>query len=108
MVINMLKESKLIDTDITSKSDCDLSSGSFVEEGYMSFQVGEDTIDIDLVVNVYGYEDYDEGDYWTAPYVSTEIDSIEIEIREVYLNGDEIEVSDDFKIELEKLAELNL
>lgn len=107
MTINITNDSKLIDTDITTQSDWDLSSETLIEEGYMSFQIGEDTIDINLIINVCGYEEYNEGDYWTAPSSRAEIESIEIEIKEVYLNEDEIKVSDDLKNKLKKLVESN-
>jgi hypothetical protein len=108
MVVEILKGSKLIDTDITSQSDWDLSEGYLNQEGFMGFEIGEDTLDVNVEVSVYGYEEYDPGDYWTPPYGSTEVESIDITINEVFLNGDEIEVSDDFKRELVKLVESNL
>jgi hypothetical protein len=108
MVIDLLKGAKLIDRSVKSQSDWDLSEGSLTDSGFMSFEIGEDTLDVDLEITVYGYEEYDPGDYWTPPYGSTEIEDIGINIESVYLNGDEISVSDDFKLELVKLIESKL
>jgi hypothetical protein len=108
MVIDLLKGAKLIDSSVKSQSDWDLSEGSLTDSGFMGFEIGEDTLDVDLEITVYGYEEYDPGDYWTPPYGSTEIEDIDINIESVYLNGDEISVSDDFKLELVKLIESNL
>jgi hypothetical protein len=109
MTIDILNEAKLIENTAPSESSWDElleeHEGCFTESGEIFFKIGQDTLDMDFEICVTGHCEYDPGDYWTAPYSETVIEDIDIQIETVFLNGDEIQVSDEFKSELVKLIE---
>jgi hypothetical protein len=92
----------LFDKEISSNSDITVSiqnKGSYSSSEIISFENEENhIITIEYVINVEGYEDGDEGDYWTPPYSETIITDFDIEIKKIYymdINDNEIELNID-------------
>lgn len=104
----------LFDSDITSKYIIESAlndEGSFKSLNWISFE-NEDNyiITFEYDIEVEGYLEEDEGDYWTPPYSETVITNFDITIKRCYymdINDNEIslEITDDCLKKLTSLIE---
>lgn len=99
---------KVVEKDILDNNDfVDLileNEGSFTKDEqiiwFKSDELGDDVdISVEYEVCVSGSVDYDPGDYWTPPYTDVDINEIDIDIKTVYIDDIEFELTP----EIEKL-----
>lgn len=103
MTLDFIKDSVLVELTTLPVSEWNLESGSIKEDDqYVLFKLGNDLLDVNFDLEAEGQEFLDKGDYYTPSYSSTEINHLVIYIKEIYLNGDIIEVSEDFEKVLNK------
>ena len=82
------------------------NEGSFTETNQViTFEDNDKELTINFEVYVDGIIDEDPGDYWTPPSCEVEVRTTEITINDVILDGELIQVDNDFISKLEKLIE---
>lgn len=94
------------DKDIVSNDDfTDLileNEGSFTKDGqiiwFKSDELDKDVeVSVEYEIYVSGSVDHDPGDYWTPPYTDLDINDIDIEIKSVYIDDIELELTKEIK-----------
>lgn len=93
----------LYDSECSSINDIEKSlqdSGSFSAINSIAFEQGDQFIIFEYDINVDGYIEVDDGDYWTPPYSEIIISNFDIEIKRVYYidvynNGIDLELDND-------------
>jgi hypothetical protein len=93
---------KVSDKDIVNNNDFEElileNEGSFTRDDqviwFKSDDLGEDVeVSVEYEIYVSGSVDYDPGDYWTPPYTDVDINDIDIEIKSVYIDDIELELT---------------
>jgi hypothetical protein len=85
------------------------SGGSFLKENQlMVFNFSGMEILIGYNLYVSGIFSFDRGDWETPPYSECHIDEVDIEIDNVFINGYEVELSEDIIFILKKIIDKNL
>lgn len=95
--------------------DIDLENSIYEGEGSCSlseqgiaFQLGEDELYVDFDVYASGKIYEDKGDYWNPPYCDINIYKIEININNVYINGDEFNLNKESIVVLKEIIKNNI
>ena len=84
-----LDESEFVGNSDWSELICE-NEGSFSEDGLLIFDLYGMEAYVNFKLNVEGSIYYERGDYWTPDYTDVDINSVDVEIQEFYIN--EIEV----------------
>jgi hypothetical protein len=95
---------KVVEKDILDNNDfIDLileNEGSFTRDSQIIWFKSDDIdISVEYEVCVSGSVDHDPGDYWTPPYTDVDINEVDIDIKTVYIDDIEFELTP----EIEKL-----
>lgn len=93
---------KVSDKDIVNNNDFEElileNEGSFTRDDqviwFKSDDLGEDVeVSVEYEIYVSGSVDHDPGDYWTPPYTDVDINDIDIEIKSVYIDDIDLELT---------------
>jgi len=107
------KDIKLIDGDFVPSSQFENEivehEGSFYEsEQFMTFNQNGLEVTVSYEICVDGYTTYDAGDYFTPPYSSVEVSSVDITINKVEIDEFEVELTPElakaFEVVIDKLV----
>lgn len=90
----------IVEKDITTSDEfIDLileNDGSFKKDSQIIwFKTNDLKNDVNVEYEIYvsGSVDHDPGDYWTPPYTDVDINDIDIEIKSVYIDDIELELT---------------
>lgn len=97
---------KFKDGDYISSSDIDGSL--YKEDQFMNFDQDGDEITLYYTLDVDAEIYEDSGDFWTPPYTSVDINSVDITLSSVYINGEYSKIDESLKKELELLIDRTL
>jgi len=104
---------KLIDGDYIPSSEFENeiveNEGSFYDpDQFMTFEQNGLEVVVGYEICVDGYTIYDAGDYFTPPYASVEVGSVDITIKSIEINEFEVELTPElekaFEIVIDKLV----
>lgn len=92
------QELELVDKDIITNEDFDNliieNEGLFTRDNQtIWFKNNDIEISVEYEIYVSGSIDHDPEDYWTPPYTDVDINDIDIEIKSVYIDDIEIELT---------------
>lgn len=92
------QELELVDKDIITNEDFDNliveNEGLFTRDNQtIWFKNNDIEISVEYEIYVSGSVDHDPGDYWTPPYTDVDINDIDIEIKSVYIDDIELELT---------------
>jgi queuine/archaeosine tRNA-ribosyltransferase len=80
------------------------NDGSFTKEDQnLTFKQGDYEISVDYDIFVNADVDHQSGSYFTPSYSDGNINSVEIEIKLVYIDGSEVELTEKDLIQLNKI-----
>lgn len=89
--------------DLIIESYYDCGAGSFSHDGFVIIKSQDFEISIDFDLYVRGVVNYDPGDYLNPPFTSVDILEDDINIHDVYIDGDISDVGLDVKRFLSKI-----
>lgn len=96
-----LDESDFQKNDNWSKLICE-NDGSFSEDGLIVFDLNGIESYVNFKLNVSGRIYHDRGDYWTPPYTDVDINYVDVEIDEFYIDDVKVELTKEMTSILEK------
>lgn len=96
-----LDESDFVKNDNWCELICE-NEGSFSEYGMIAFDLYGVESYVNFKLNVSGQIYHDNGDYWTPPSTDVDIDYVDIEIEEFYINEIEVKLTKDILLTLEQ------
>lgn len=97
------QELELVDKDIITNEDFENliveNEGLFTRDNQtIWFKNGDIEISVEYEICVSGSVDYDPGDYWTPPYSDVDINDVDIEIKSVYVDDIELELTNEIEM----------
>ena len=87
-----LDECEFATSDCWDEMICE-HEGSFEEDGIIIFDLNGMESYVNFKLYVSGTVTHDSGDYWTPPYTDVDIDDVDVEIEEFYINDIEVELT---------------
>lgn len=95
--------------------DIDLENSIYDGEGSCSlsdlgiaFQLDDKELYVDFDIYATGSIHEDRGDYWNPPYCDINIQSVDIDVNNVYIDGDEFKLNNESIKILEKIIKNNI
>lgn len=95
--------------------DIDLENSIYEGEGTcnlsdlaIAFQLEDKELYVDFSIYAVGSIHEDRGDYWNPPYCDVNIKSIDVDVNNVYIDGDEFKLNNESIKILEKIIKNNI
>jgi hypothetical protein len=79
-----------------------------LEEEWISFKSGDTMVTIEYILGLNGYFDECPGDYWTPPSSDFCLESANVEIRKLFIDDIEAEISPELEQILNSIVEKNI
>ena len=79
-----------------------------LEEEWISFKSGDSIVTIEYLLDLSGYFDECPGDYWTPPSSDFCLESANVEIRNLFIDDIEAEISPELEEILSHIVEKNI
>lgn len=87
-----LDECEFTKNDCWDELICE-NEGSFGEDGIIIFDLNGIEAYVNFKFYVDGIVSHDPGDYWTPPYTDVDINGVDIEIEEFYIDDIEVKLT---------------